>query len=194
MLHPETGKIDPDRFGWDNQKTGGARLGTQISVNIGPINIDGTSTSALWLGFSKGLQYAGLENENAQDLPGTKEVLTNCFATTYAFLSTTDNLALVFKDMFGGAGGNNIFDALIMEPTHFISDAFVNYEMCEVNRIVDQVKAMAGLDYAALADNASREILVLAMESPEAFNTINELYEAGKCAAEVAADFADELE
>lgn len=122
-----------------------------------------------------------------------EEVLTNCFATTYSFLSTADNVALAFSDILGGSGGNKFFDALFMEPTHFISDAFVNYEMCEVNKIVDQIKGMAGLDYAAIADNASREILVLAMESPEAFSTINEIYEAGKCAAEVAADYADEL-
>jgi len=60
-----------------------------------------------------------------------------------------------------------------MEPTHIIGDFTVNYEMCEVGKIIDQAKAMAGLDYAALADTLTREALVTIVEMPGAFDLIN---------------------
>ena len=47
---------------------------------------------------------------------------------------------------------------------------------------------MVGGDYAAIADNLTREIMVMAIESPEDRKTIKKIYDAGKCAAEVAAE------
>jgi len=47
---------------------------------------------------------------------------------------------------------------------------------------------MVGGDYAAIADNLTREIMVMAIESPEDRKTIKDIYAAGKCAAEVAAE------
>jgi len=47
---------------------------------------------------------------------------------------------------------------------------------------------MAGADYAALADNLSREILVLVMDSPETFELIGQIKEAGECLVEAAQD------
>jgi len=64
MMHPETGKIDPTRFGWDNRVTGGAPLGSQLSITIKKgLTIDGTTNSAYWLGFAKGMQYEGLTKD-----------------------------------------------------------------------------------------------------------------------------------
>ena len=58
MMDPETGKVDPTTFGWDNRVTGGKRLGSSISYTITPgFTIDATTTMAYWLGFSKGMQY-----------------------------------------------------------------------------------------------------------------------------------------
>lgn len=53
---------------------------------------------------------------------------------------------------------------------------------------------MAGADYAALADNLSRELLVIVMDSPETFDLIGQIKEAGECLVEVAADAGLSLE
>ena len=97
----EKGKIDPDRFGWDNRVTGGRKMGsgrkaslaaTTISRTIMPgLTIDASTDSAFWLGFAKGLQYEGLsKDDEADNLPGAQVVLTNCFASMYAYMTTLD--------------------------------------------------------------------------------------------------------
>ena len=58
--------------------------------------------------------------------------------------------------------------------------------MCDGAAILGQFKNMAGADYASIADNVTREILVMAIESPEDRKTIKDIYAAGKCAKEVA--------
>jgi len=60
--------------------------------------------------------------------------------------------------------------------------------MCDGATILGQFKNMAGGDPAAIADNLTREILVIALESPEDRKTIQDIYAAGKCAKEVADD------
>ena len=60
--------------------------------------------------------------------------------------------------------------------------------MCNGAGILGQFKNMAGADYASIADNVTREILVIAIESPEDRKTIQDIYAAGKCAKEVADD------
>lgn len=67
-------------------------------------------------------------------------------------------------------------------------DFSVEYEMCEVAAIYGQFKDMAGADYAAIADNVTREILVLMLESPETRALINDIKEAGECAAAAIQD------
>ena len=52
--------------------------------------------------------------------------------------------------------------------------------------ILGQFKNMFGGDYAAIADNLTRELMVIFMESPEARKTIKEIYAAGKCTKKVA--------
>ena len=54
--------------------------------------------------------------------------------------------------------------------------------------ILGQFKNMFGGDWAAIADNLTREIMVIFMESPESRKTIQEIYAAGKCAKKVADD------
>lgn len=39
--------------------------------------------------------------------------------------------------------------------------------MCEVNGIIEQFKGMASLDYAAMANNLTRYIMVAAMVMPD---------------------------
>lgn len=60
--------------------------------------------------------------------------------------------------------------------------------MCEVAGILSQFKSMAGVDPAAIADNLTRELLVIFLDSPEDRKAIKDIYEAGKCAAEVAVE------
>jgi len=55
--------------------------------------------------------------------------------------------------------------------------------MCEVGAILNQYKGMASGDWAAVSDNLTRELLVIAVESPEARKTIQDVYAASKCVA-----------
>lgn len=186
-MHDElTGRVDPTRFGWDNFATGGRRLGASISTTITDgLTIDATTSFAYWLGFAQGMQYTGLNRETENNLPGQKVQLTNCFASMYSFLSTLDTMGYLVENFTTG----DIFDVFVMEPTHVVADFVVNFEMCEVGKIIDQFRAMASLDYAALADTLTREVLVTVVEMPGAFDLINDIKAAGECAAEVYEDF-----
>ena len=55
--------------------------------------------------------------------------------------------------------------------------------MCDFPLYIDQIKNMVGLDYAAIADNLSREILVIATEMPEAFDEFMKIKDAAECFA-----------
>jgi hypothetical protein len=59
--------------------------------------------------------------------------------------------------------------------------------MCEAQRYIDQAKNMASLDYSSISDNLSREILVAAIEMPEAGDQINKVFEGAKCATKAVA-------
>ena len=194
----EKGKIDPDRFGWDNRVTGGRKMGsgrkaslaaTTISRTIMPgLTIDASTDSAFWLGFAKGLQYEGLsKDDEADNLPGAQVVLTNCFASMYAYQTTLDVAAFNRQHISGvEEGSNKYLDVLLLDPVHMTTDLVVNYEMCEVGMIVDQFKGMASLDWAAVADNLSREALVLFMEMPDATEQMANLTNAAECTAKAA--------
>ena len=49
---------------------------------------------------------------------------------------------------------------------------FDSIRMCDMAAILGQFKNMFGGDYAAIADNLTRELMVIFMESPEARKTI----------------------
>ena len=65
--------------------------------------------------------------------------------------------------------------------------------MCQVATIVDQYKGMASLDYASMSNTLTRELLVIALESPEAFNQVRAIAEAAQCSAK-AISASDEEE
>ena len=54
--------------------------------------------------------------------------------------------------------------------------------MCEIPLYIDQFKNMASLDYAEISNNLSREILVIAIEMPEARGAIRSIKDAAFCA------------
>ena len=55
LMNPETGRVDSSRFGWDNRRLGGARLGSTISKTIFPgLTIDASGGMAFALGFAQG--------------------------------------------------------------------------------------------------------------------------------------------
>ena len=56
--------------------------------------------------------------------------------------------------------------------------------MCEVPLYIDQFKNMASLDYAEIANNLSREVMVLFIEMPEAREQIFAIKDAAQCASE----------
>ena len=94
MKNPETGRIDPNRFGWDNRVTGGRPLGQSINVTVAPgLTIDASGSMAYWLGFVDGMKYTGLEREGDSLLASSEIVLTNCFASMYSLLTTIDTAA-----------------------------------------------------------------------------------------------------
>jgi hypothetical protein len=86
-------------------------------------------------------------------------------------------------------GSNRIFDLLITDPTLILSNTVVAYEMCELDTILEQSKQMAGADWAAVADNATRQLLVIGMESPEARKEIKKMKAAAECAKGVYDDY-----
>ena len=157
------------------------------------LTIDASTEAAFWLGFAKGLQYEGLKKEDEADsLPGAQVHLTNCFASMYSYMSTLDVAAFNRQNINGiEAGSNKYLDVLLLDPTHILTDLVVNYEMCEVGMIVDQFKGMASLDWAAVADNASREALVLFLEMPGATEQMANLANAAECTAKAAKKAAE---
>ena len=199
MRNPATGKIDFNRMGWDNHRTGGRQLGSSINGRYGStitksINgwtFDASTGSAFAIGWSKGMQYSGLDRG---DGPSADEALSNCFAATYSLITTMDNMGYSIETMASEPGSYRVFDAYVAGPITVFADTTVNFEMCEYNKIIDQVKNMAGLDYASMADNLVREALVLITESPEAMAQINSLKAAGECAIKVAKEVQEEVE
>ena len=64
--------------------------------------------------------------------------------------------------------------------------------MCQVATIVDQFKGMASLDYASASNTLTREILVIATESPEAFQQVRAIADAAKCSAKAVKEATGE--
>ena len=132
MYDEKTGRIDPKRFGWDNRLTGGAPLGSSMSTTIRPgLTIDATTGSAFVLGFAKGMQYKGLDRDSVSDIAGSGTPLTNCFASTYALITSFDIAAYNMKTINSEPGTFKGFDVLVIDPTHILADIAVNFEMCE---------------------------------------------------------------
>ena len=132
MYDPQSGRIDPKRFGWDNRVTGGAPLGSSISTTITPnLTIDATTGTAYWLGFAKGMQYNGLDRDSVSNIDSDTP-LTNCFASTYSLLTSMDIAGYNWKTLSSVPGTFKGFDVLVIDPSHIVADLFVNYEMCEV--------------------------------------------------------------
>ena len=190
MRNPKTGRLDHRRMGWENTVTGGRRLGSSVDYNVLGMNVDGNSLMGYWLGFAKGQQYSGLSREEA---PGTIDEISNCFVSTYATLTSMDNLAYNWETLTSDVGQFKLFDVLISNPTLIMSDSFVTYEMCDTSSIIDQAKNMASLDYASMADNFVREGLVVFLDSPEVREQMAAVREAGTCLSVVAKDAAKDL-
>ena len=86
-------------------------------------------------------------------------------------------------------GQNQIFDLLVTDPSLILSNTVVAYEMCELDTILEQSKQMAGADWSAVASNASRQLGVIAWESPSARKEIQKMKKAGDCLKDVKADY-----
>ena len=59
--------------------------------------------------------------------------------------------------------------------------------MCDINGIIDQTKSMFSLDYSAMANHLTREVLVLALDLPKDLKKIKSLKSAVTCATQKAA-------
>ena len=67
----------------------------------------------------------------------------------------------------------------------------INYRYCGFDRILTQAKEMAGADYASIANNSSRAVLVYIFENPEMRAKARDLLAAVQCVQNVAADLDD---
>ena len=83
-------------------------------------------------------------------------------------ITSFDTAAYNLDTLNSEPGSFKGFDVLVIDPTHIIMDMAVNFEMCEIALIFDQFKMMAGLDWASVGDNLTRELLVIAVENPKA--------------------------
>jgi len=77
---------------------------------------------------------------------------------------------------------------MAMDPLHIFADFTVEWEMCDVAAIFGQFKGMIGGDWAAIADNLSREVLVIVLEMPDGFKLLNQIIEASTCAGAAVAE------
>lgn len=184
-LYGMDGRIDPEKFIHTDRRMGGSKLGSNISVTVRPgLTIDAATKAAFWLGFVNGMQYEGLNRDSAEELLPTEDVqLTNCFASTYALIESFDTAMYNIKTFSSVTGTLKIFDVLALDPIHIVGDLTVEWEMCQVATIVDQFKGMASLDYASMSNTLTRELLVIALESPEAFEQVRAIAEAAQCSA-----------
>ena len=66
--------------------------------------------------------------------------------------------------------------------------------MCEVPLYIDQFKNMASLDYAEIANNLSREVMVLFIEMPEAREQIFAIKDAAQCVQQSVSEAQSESE
>ena len=62
------------------------------------------------------------------------------------------------------------------------------YRYCGFDRILTQAKEMAGADYAAIANNSSRAVLVFLFENPEMRAKARDIMAAVQCVQTVAAE------
>lgn len=127
MINPKTGKVDFERMGWDNKVTNGARMGSQLNIKLGDRIFDATTKASAFLGFAKGMQYSDMTRAIGS-LPIEDAQLTNCFASSYAFIQTLDIAAFNIKNIFPSSGTFKGFDVIFSDPITIFGDAMVNYE------------------------------------------------------------------
>lgn len=104
-------------------------------------------------------------------------------------MSSWDALFYNAATMFETRGSFKGFDIMVIDPMHIFGDTTVAYEMCEFGSIINNIKNMAGLDYAAVVDTMTRQLLVIFLESPEAREEIGKMKDAAECAVKVKEDF-----
>lgn len=189
-MYDSNGRLNMDRFQYANHLTKG--LNGAISTTIAPgLTIDATNAIAYWLGWAQGMNYAGLDRDDVGGADSFPE-LSNCFASMYSLMETYELTGMHLATRNSEPGTNKIFDILITDPTLIVSNTVVSYEMCEIDSLLEQIKGMAGADWSAVADNATRELLVIGTESPEARKEMKKLRNAATCAQGVAADYSEE--
>lgn len=127
MMNPKTGKLDFERMGWDNHVTGGARMGSQLNVNIGGMIFDASAAASGFLGFAKGMQYSEMARLNNGVIDDGSQ-LSNCFASSYALINTIEVAAYNWKNLFPSSGSFRGFDALISDPVAIFADSMINFE------------------------------------------------------------------
>ena len=102
--------------------------GEPMTVNIGNLSLDATSAKAYWLGFVKGMQYAGLEKSDVANEFYEKIELSACFTTTYALLEVLEQTAYDISTMFDSLHEIKLVKVLLHDSFKVIGDLTVNYQ------------------------------------------------------------------
>ena len=138
------------------------------------------------------MNYVGLErSDKGGDKPPP---LSNCFASTFALMEQYDLMGFHLATRGEIPGTNRTFDLLVTDPMLIASNTVVAYEMCELDTMLEQSKQMAGADWASVADTATRQLLVIGYESPEARKEIVKMKDAAKCAKGAYDDYEAQKE
>lgn len=150
--------------------------------------IDGQGAKAYTLGLVKGCEYQGLNVAGEADKFYSQLQLSNCFVTTMTLLDVMEVTWYNIKNMFGGWGNIKIIEVMVHNLMQVVGDSVVNYQYCGFDRILTQAKEMAGADYAAIANNSSRAVLVFLFENPEMRAKARDIMAAVQCVQRVASE------
>lgn len=103
--------------------------GEEQSVKIGGgLEIKSTDFKAYWLGFVKGMQYAGLSKSDVAAEFTERLELSACFSTTYALLEVVEQTAYDIQTMFDSLHEIKIVKVLLHDSMKLMGDITVNYQ------------------------------------------------------------------
>ena len=72
-----------------------------------------------------------------------------------------------YQNISDQPGSYKWFELIAMDPAHILMDFTVQWQMCDLDLILQQFKLMASFNYAAIMDQVTREAFAMWMESSE---------------------------
>ena len=126
LMDPDTGKVDPKRFGKDR------KIPTTNWIEIPTLDnqISGVTWEAFSFGYVRGVQYNGISigGVTVGDFSNTVDTMSNCFFAVKGIIGQIEQLVYDFKNLGKRSGEYNWFNVAIFDPLHIIADLSVGYE------------------------------------------------------------------